>query len=150
MNFNKRIGGWIALLIGITVIMFIVIVLKINNNNHAQDAGANIETETTDSLTVNAKTMLIVKAFEFGKFDAITNYFDQTMKKALPAKRLQAVWKQLIAANGKFVKAQTEDYEITLVGEYQTVEIPFSFQKEVRLLRLVFNQRGEISGLFFQ
>ena len=105
----------------------------------------------TDSLTNRQKTENIVKAFESGDFDAITVYFDETMKKGLPPSGLSMAWAQVNMQYGKFEKADMDNIKEVSSEKYDIVEVPFLFQKEKLKLRLVFNKAdGSIGGLFIQ
>ena len=103
----------------------------------------------TDSLTIRQKTENVVKAFEQGDFDAITVYFDVTMKRGLPAVGLKMAWIQTNMTCGKFEKADLADLKETRIDQYDVMEVPFFFQKEKLNLRLAFNEEGTIGGLFF-
>ena len=102
-----------------------------------------------DSLTIRQKAENVVNFFEQGNFDAITAYFDTTMKKELPSGGLKLAWLQTNLTCGKFEKADLTGLKETHIDPYDLIEVPFSFQKEKRNLRLAFNGDGEISGLFF-
>ena len=105
----------------------------------------------TDSLTIRQKTENVVKAFESGDFDAITVYFDETMKKGLPPSGLRMAWTQVNMQYGKFEKADMDNIKEASAEKYDIVEVPFLFQKEKLKLRLVFNKAdGSIGGLFIQ
>jgi hypothetical protein len=101
-----------------------------------------------DSLTIRQKTENVVKAFERGNFDAITVYFDETMKKKLSPNLLKMAWIQNNFTCGKFEKANMDSLKETSINKYNVIEVPFFFAKEKRNLRLTFNSDGEISGLF--
>jgi hypothetical protein len=105
--------------------------------------------EVIDSLTIRQKTENVVNALEQGNFDAITVYFDETMKNGLPVSGLRMAWMQTNAMYGKFEKADMSNMTETSMDRYNIVEVPFDFQKEKLKLRLAFNDNGEISGLFF-
>jgi len=103
----------------------------------------------TDSLTIRQKTEKVVKAFEQGDYEAITRYFDEAMKKALPPSGLKMAWLATNMTCGTFEKADMTNLKETCVGNHDIIEVPFHFAKEKRNLRLAFNGEGEIVGLFF-
>ena len=103
----------------------------------------------TDSLTIRQKTENVVKYFEQGDFDAITLYFDATMKKALPPSGVKMAWVQVNMAYGKFEKADMDRLKETRMDKFDVIEVPFIFPKGKLNLRLAFNSNREISGLFF-
>jgi hypothetical protein len=104
----------------------------------------------TELLTIRQKTENVVKAFEQGNFDAITAYFDETMKKSLPATGLRMSWTQIVLAFGAFEKAEMDNLKETQMDKYHIVTVPLVFQKEKRTLQLSFNSAGEINGLYIR
>jgi len=110
----------------------------------------NTEIVADSSLTIRQKAENVVKSFECGDFNAITVYFDSTMKKALPPSGLKMAWLKTNMQYGKFVRADIENIKEKIDEEYDVVEVPFYFQKEKAKLRLVFTKDGSITGLFIQ
>jgi len=104
--------------------------------------------ESIPPLTILQKTEKVVKAFEQGDFDAITVFFDETMKKGLSSESLRLAWIQNTMTCGKFEKADFAGKTEMRMGNFDVIEVPLFFQKENRKLRLAFNSDGEISGLF--
>jgi len=107
-------------------------------------------TVIADSLTVRQKTENVVKAFEQNNFDAITVYFDETMKKGLSPGGLKIAWTQVNLTCGKFEKADIDSLKETHIDNYDMIVVPFSFQNNKLNLQLAFNSDGKISGLFFK
>lgn len=103
-----------------------------------------------DSLTIRQKTESVVHAFERGDFDAITAYFDATMKKGLPASGLKMAWLQTSFTYGKFEKADLVNLKVSSVERGEIVLVPFTFQKAKLNLQLSFNKDGTIGGLFIK
>jgi len=141
----------VAEIVSLLVFFFLLSSLFINNPT-ASILGSN-STENkivvADSLTIRQKTENVVKAFKQSDFDAITVYFDSTMKKGLPAGGLRIAWIQTNLTCGQFEKANLDSLKETRIDNYDVIEVPFTFQKENRNLRLAFSSAGEISGLFF-
>jgi pimeloyl-ACP methyl ester carboxylesterase len=125
------------------IAVFLAIFLTLNGSI------INAAEQSVDSLTIRQKTEKVVKAFEQGDFEAITVYFDETMKKQLPSNTLGMVWVQTNMTYGKLEKADMGGIKEFRIDKYDVIEVPFVFQKENRNFRLVFNEAGEISGLFF-
>jgi len=71
------------------------------------------------------------------------------MKKGLSSTGIKLAWLQVNLTFGKFEKANLDELKETHVDNYDIIEVPFSFQKGNLNLRLAFNSKGEISGLFF-
>jgi hypothetical protein len=102
-----------------------------------------------DSLTIRQKTENVVKAFEQGNFDAITVYFDETMKKGMPPSGLRMLWTQANMTLGKFEKADMDNLREVRIDKYDAIVVPFFFQNDRLNFRLVFNEDGKISGMQF-
>src|SRR5579871_1244836 len=88
-----------------------------------------------------------VKLLAGEKFDAATKDFDDTMKKVLPAKKLEEIWKSILASAGPFQKQtgiRTEQ-----IGKYDVVYVTCQFAKAPLDTKVVFNKDKQIAGLFF-
>jgi len=118
--------------------------MNVSENNLTKDPVV-----VTDSLSIRQKTKNVVKSFEQGNYKDITVYFDSTMRKGLSSEGLKLAWIQTSMTCGPFEKANLDSLKETHVDKYDVIEVPFSFQKENLNLRLAFNGKGEISGLFF-
>ena len=154
---NRAVASFIgALLVAeiVSKLVFIFLLSALFTNNPATGAPAKDVTENTvvvaDTLTIRQKTENVVKAFEQGKFEAITVYFDETMKKSLSTSSLKLVWIQSNFTFGKYEKAEMDNLKEFQVNQYDIIEVPFHFKKETLKLRLTFNSDGQISGLFLQ
>ncbi len=73
--------------------------------------------------------------------------FDETMKKALPAEKLQEAWNSLIVQFGPFAEqAGTRREKILL---YDVIFVTCKFENGVLDAKVVFNGNKQIAGLFF-
>ena len=137
----------------ISKFIFILLLSGLFTNMPIFKTSVNHSTENTivvaDSLTIRQKTENVVKFFERGEFEAITGYFDEKMKKALPPNGLKMAWIQINFICGKFEKAGMDGLIETRIDNCDVIEVPFFFKKENRKLRLAFSEDGEIIGLFF-
>jgi len=105
--------------------------------------------EASPSLKID----LEIKAVEFvnllsnEKFTEAVKYFDRTLKKALPADKLKDAWNSLTGQLGDFrtQKALRSEKVKGYIIYYVTCE----FQKSSIDIKLVFNKKGKIVGLFF-
>lgn len=82
-----------------------------------------------------------------GNYEAVVENFDDTMKKALPADKLKQVWDSLIVQAGPFVEQTAVRKEKIL--QYDVVFVTCKFEKAVLDAKVVFNNKRQISGLFF-
>ena len=153
---TRAVASFIGALLVAEALSKLVIILLLSSlftNVSIKDTLKSVPTENTvivaDSLTIRQKTENVVKYFEKGDFNAITVYFDKTMKKGLPPGSLKMAWIQTNYTCGKFEKANPDDLKEIRIDKYDVIEVPFFFAKEKRNLRLAFNGDGEISGLFF-
>lgn len=80
-------------------------------------------------------------------FSAATSNFDQTMKMALPSEKLKTAWMSLIMESGAF-KRQVDTRTESLLG-YNIVFVNCKFAKSVLDIKIVFNRKNQIAGLFF-
>jgi dienelactone hydrolase len=92
-----------------------------------------------------AKDFLALLAKE--GFVAATNEFDATMKKALPADKLESTWKGLVEQFGPFQKAG--ESRVVKMGQYDVVLMTCTFAKGTLDARVSINGDGQIAGLFF-
>jgi len=96
-----------------------------------------------DALTVKARAYL--SALEKGDFEGALRDFDETMLKAMPVDKLEALWtKQLPAQVGAF-KQQGPARREEMRG-YQIVLITCAFEKGLFDARVVFDAAGRIAG----
>lgn len=101
----------------------------------AKDKG--LETMARDFVDLLAKA-------DYAK--AVEN-FDETMKKALPAGKLQQVWNSLIAQSGPFVEQLGTRREKILL--YDVIFVTCKFENAVLDAKIVFDRKKQIAGLFF-
>ena len=73
------------------------------------------------------KAQALLDALAAGKYDAAGADFDEAMKKALPADKLEATWKALNRQLGAFKKPGAA--RVTKEGKYGVVTIPCEFEK---------------------
>ncbi len=99
----------------------------------------------TDDLTARAKEL--VESLAAGDFSTPVESFDDTMKGALPADKLEEAWEALVATAGPFEKQVGT--RIDTAGQYDVVYVTCEFEKSSFDLKLVFNANKQISGLFF-
>jgi dienelactone hydrolase len=83
-----------------------------------------------------------------GDYETAVQKFDPTLKQALPVKTLTATWQSVLAQRGEF-KAQVAVRKET-VPTYTAVFVTVQFAKAVLDIKVVFNAKNEIAGLFFQ
>ncbi len=98
-----------------------------------------------DSLKHGAGALL--KHLERGETQAATGMFDGRMRKAMPAPKLEAVWKQLQSQAGPLQKVLGSRLERT--GVHRTVIVHCAFARAELDMKVVFDAQGAISGLFF-
>jgi hypothetical protein len=103
------------------------------------------EPELTDIHQIAEK---VVEGFQKQDYNSIVAYFDDTMKKGLPEQKIAEVWNSL-GIYGKLLKADTK-VKALKSGEHDLLIIPCTFEKAVLTLQLSFNEKGQISGMYFR
>jgi len=91
--------------------------------------------------------MLLVKR----DYAGVAKRFDDKMRQALPADKLKMVWENLTAQVGAFQKQGAARTEKAEEGgkTYDVVVITCQFARRALDAKFVFNQQGQVSGLFF-
>jgi hypothetical protein len=140
----RRIIGIIGITFWLAVIVFAVAAgLKSANTNIKQTTqetaigAASIETLAKD----------LVSALASGDYKKATENFDETMKNALPAEKLQQVWSSLIAQFGPFVEQAGIRREKIL--QYDVIFVTCKFENAVLDAKVVFDGKQQVAGLFF-
>ena len=90
---------------------------------------------------------VVINCFQKNEYSKIVESFDQTMKSALPAEKLKLVWEDLNTKCGKFGK-----YSEITTGKIQNYDVTYilcHFANVNLKMKTVFNDKGEIAGLFF-
>ncbi len=127
--------------------------LKINNTV-VEFVGGDIELAKKAVYALGIKPMPIetmaknlVQLLVDGDFAKVTENFDATMKKALPAENLQQVWNSIVAQSGSFVK-QLGTRRQKIIG-YDIIFVTCKFENAVLDTKVVFDRKKQIAGLFF-
>jgi hypothetical protein len=89
----------------------------------------------------------VITSFQNNEYSKIVQYFDETMKTALPAEKLKLFWDDLNIQCGKYQKFS----EITegKIQNYDIVYILCHFEKMNLKMKTVFNDKNQVAGLFF-
>ena len=89
----------------------------------------------------------VISGFQKAEYSKIVLLFDETMKNALPEEKLKLVWEDLNVKCGKYQK-----YSEITEGKIQTYDLTYvlcHFEKMNLQMKLVFNDKNQIAGLFF-
>lgn len=89
----------------------------------------------------------IIENFQQKEYSKMPEYFDQTMKTALPAEKLKMVWEDLNTKCGAFLKYS--DITTEKAQDYNICYVPCQFTNLSLKMKVVFNQKDEVAGLFF-
>jgi dienelactone hydrolase len=95
-----------------------------------------------------AKATALIDALAKEDFAAAGKDFDATMKKALPADKLETTWKAVVKQVGAF-KKRTE-VRTEKADKYDVVLVTCEFEKLKLDLRVVFNADKEVAGFTMQ
>jgi pimeloyl-ACP methyl ester carboxylesterase len=89
----------------------------------------------------------VIDHFQQKQYDSIYVLFDDKMKQAMTAEQLHMIWDNFESNDGKYQKhgAQKE----SKFQQYLLIETAIAFEKKSYIFRLAFNDKKEVSGLFF-
>lgn len=97
---------------------------------------------------VEPKALTLVENLNRGDYAAARADFDSTMKLALPEDKLKDIWEALPAQTGAFLEITgTHSAEN---DQYQIIFVTCAFENGAIDVRVVFNPKGKVAGLFFQ
>jgi hypothetical protein len=141
----RRIVGIAGISIWAAIIVFAVARGFASDNvepakKAAQESG--IELAPLEALAKD-----LVSSLASGDYKKAVENFDGTMKKALPAEKLQQVWNSLIAQSGPFVEQLGTRREKILL--YDVIFVTCKFERGVLDAKVVFDGNKQIAGLFF-
>ncbi len=97
---------------------------------------------------VEARALALVENLNRGDYAAATAYFDRTMKLALPESKMKEIWEALPAQTGAFKEISGTRSETA--EQYRIIFVTCAFENGAIDVRVVFNPKGKIAGLFFQ
>jgi len=97
---------------------------------------------TLETMAKSFVDLLVKENYE----KAVEN-FDGTMKKVMPAEKLEEVWNSIIAQTGPFVEQLGVREEKIL--QYDVVFVTCKFEKATLDAKVVFDRKKQITGLFF-
>jgi beta-lactamase regulating signal transducer with metallopeptidase domain len=135
VRFKKDSYKWSALAVAVLMVLGCVALTNAQGNAQAQSK--------EPSALAKEFVQLLVKE----QFTRATRSFDRTMKAALPAEKLEKVWKDITGQAGVFNRqlgVRTEKYL-----SYDIVLVTCEFQKGPLDVKVVYNDKREVSGLFF-
>ncbi len=93
------------------------------------------------------KAKRFVSQMAAGEFNTAVGPFDETMKRALPATKLNEIWSGLVKQYGPL--RQATDTRTETVQQYTIIFVTCEFERGKLDAKVVFNTNGEIGGLFF-
>ena len=101
------------------------------------------------SLSPDVKTLAgeFVDLLEKGEYSKAVENFDLIMKVAMSAKKLENVWTELQKKTGPYVSR--ESMRTATKGKYTAVFVTCQFEKTKLDIKVVFNDKKQISGLWF-
>jgi dienelactone hydrolase len=104
--------------------------------------------KTQDEWAVPVKrAQACIQLLQQGKYDSVQTYFDANMKRALPADKLQSMWKTLQEQTGAF--QETAGIRTEMLRTYHVVCVTCVFKEGKLDAKVVFNDKNKIAGLFF-
>jgi hypothetical protein len=82
-----------------------------------------------------------------GQFTTATESFDETMKNALPAEKLQELWESTVSQIGPFKEQLASRTEKQ--AEFDIVLVTCQFENSTLDVKVVYNAEKQVAGLFF-
>jgi dienelactone hydrolase len=95
-----------------------------------------------------ASAKALVEALAKEDFKAAGKEFDEAMKKALPAAKLESTWKAVVGQVGAFKKIT--GFRVESAGKLDAVFAVCQFEKHELEVKVVFSADKQITGLFIQ
>lgn len=89
----------------------------------------------------------LVSVLAAGDYSQAVKQFDRTMRGRLPAPQLKAVWEQLISQVGPY--QQQLATSVSSHDELTIVVVATQFEQSIIDIRVVYNQKKQVVGLFF-
>ncbi len=89
----------------------------------------------------------VINSFQKAEYSKIVLLFDETMKTALPEAKLKSVWDDLNSKCGEYQK-----FSEIAEGKIQIYDVTYvlcHFEKVNLKMKVVFNDKNQIAGLFF-
>ena len=103
--------------------------------------------ESADAPSLlKSKAEQLVTLMSQGEFAAAVLLFDDNMKQALPAAKLEETWKQLEMAGGQF--KEIGQSRIETVQGFEAVFVPVTWEKNRLEFKVIFDKQGNIAGLW--
>lgn len=110
------------------------------------DGGADgKDSDAGKKLTQRARALVTFLAKH--DYTQASKYFDATMRAALPNDKLRQTWEGLLKQTGELKKQGATRTEQK--GKYDIIYLTCEFARDTLDVKVVFNGKGEISGLFF-
>ena len=123
----------------------------------AGDGAASLQAETNSpvdnsaakdaSQGSSAVAQSFVARLATNDFSGATEYYDATMKSALPAEKLSAIWLGLLKEAGPFQKV--DHVQAEHLSGYLVVYVTCQFEKQLIAVKVVVDNTGKVAGLFF-
>jgi len=141
----RRIAGVTGISLWAGLIVFAV-VSRVTGNN-VEPAKEAVQEQGVESASIETLAKDLVNALASGNYKKATENFNETMRSALPAEKLQQVWNSLIAQSGPFVGQLGTRKEKIL--QYDVIFVTCKFEKAVLDTKVVFDSNKQVAGLFF-
>ncbi|HHV97711.1 MAG TPA: alpha/beta fold hydrolase [Clostridiaceae bacterium] len=147
-NKNTLIMIFVIVIIAFTPLLISKLIPTGNKDtNHATNGKNNIGKQTGETFDYKENAVKFVEYLLEGDYEKAVEKFDDTMAKALNEHSLKDAWEQVTTTAGKYIR-QVEVRE-RKQDSFYIVEVVSEFENTGIITRVVFNEKGEISGLWF-
>lgn len=117
--------------------------LVFNDSNQITDLWiAPISDLTAEEMEASARAITGLLAQE--RFDQVNSKFNDRMKAAMPADRLEASWAHVIRHLGRFMSIKLARKDI----EFDKVDVRCEFENGPMMVRIAFDPSGKVGGLW--
>ena len=115
--------------------------------NPAAESGEESKTQSPVAELLSPIATGFVQKLARGEFAEAVTQFDETMTKALPADRLEMVWKNVTQAVGDYRESTGTHHEA--VDVYDIIFVTCKFERASLDVKFVFDKERRVTGLFF-
>jgi dienelactone hydrolase len=115
--------------------------------DNAEPAKKVVQESGAEPKSIETVAKELVNSLVSNDYKKAVENFDGTMKKVLPAEKLQEVWNSLIAQAGPFVR-QVGTRRVKML-QYDIIFVTCKFERAELDAKVVFDGNKQIAGLFF-
>ena len=105
--------------------------------------------QSKDYVDVETLAKEFVSFLSHEQFQAAVEYFDKVMKAAMPAETLAEIWKTITIQLGPFKSQKDTEVKKFKEHNYEIVFVTCEFERLTMDIKLIFNDKKQISSMSF-